>query len=119
MLRDRGAFVSFAERFTKEGDERPAAKSSAPHKVAPGWQVSDAMVEEFRQFVASERVRIDEAAFKNDVAFIKAMIRFEVETDLFGIEEARRSLVRLDPQAQAALSYFDGASQLLAKRETR
>ncbi len=74
MLRDRGAFVGFAERFTKDGDKRPAAKSAATHTVAPGWQVTDAMVAEFRDFVIAERVRFDEAAFKADVAFIKAMI---------------------------------------------
>jgi carboxyl-terminal processing protease len=120
MLKDRGAFVTFAERFTKEGDQRPAARSAALHKVAPGWQVTDAMVDEFREFVASERVRVDPAAFKNDVAFIKAMIRFEVDVDLFGIEEARRNLTKMDPQVQTALGYFEGASQLLAmKRESR
>ncbi|HXT72070.1 MAG TPA: S41 family peptidase [Vicinamibacterales bacterium] len=118
MLRDRGAFISFAERFTKEGDKRPAAKSAAAHKVAPGWQVTDAIVDEFKQFVASERVRIDEAAFKNDVAFIKAMIRFEVDADLFGIEEARRNLSSIDPQVQTALGYFEGAKQLLAMKRT-
>jgi carboxyl-terminal processing protease len=113
MLYQRGAFISFAERFTKDGDQRPAAKSAAVHKVAPGWQVTDAMVAEFKDFVASQRVRVDEAAFAADTAFIKAMIRFEVDNDLFGIEEARRNLSRVDPQAQSALSYFDQASQLL------
>lgn len=113
MLRDRGAFVGFAERFTKEGDARPAAKSVAVHKVASGWTVTDAMVDEFKEFVASQRVRIDEDAFKNDVAFIKAMIRFEVDVDLFGVEEARRNLSRVDPQLQQALGYFDEARQLL------
>jgi carboxyl-terminal processing protease len=119
MLRDRGAFVSFAERFTKEGDSRPAAKSAAAHKVAPGWVVTDGIVDEFKQFITAERVRVDEAAFKADVAFIKAMIRFEVDNDLFGIEEARRNLTKVDPQAQSALGYFDEAKQLLtlAKKE--
>ena len=113
MLRDRGAFVGFAERFTKEGDKRPAARSAAVHKVASGWQVTDAMVTEFKDFVIAQRVRFDEAAFKADVAFIKAMIRFEVDVDLFGIEEARRNLSKADPQVKAALGYFEQAKQLL------
>ncbi|HMF28630.1 MAG TPA: hypothetical protein VKE42_07645 [Candidatus Cybelea sp.] len=118
MLRDRGAFISFAERFTKEGDSRPAAKSSATaHKVAPGWVVTDAMVGEFKDFITSERVRVDEAAFKSDVNFIKAMIRYEVDNDLFGNEEARRNLIKVDPQAQSALGYFDEAKQLLMARK--
>lgn len=118
MLKDRGAFIGFAERFTKEGDKRAAAKSAAPHKVAPGWQVTDAMIAEFRDYVVSQRVRFDEAAYKADVAFIKAMIRFEVDADLFGIEEARRNLSQVDPQVQAALGYFDEAKALLAAKKT-
>jgi hypothetical protein len=43
------------------------------------------------------------------------MIRFEVDVDLFGIEEARRNLTRVDPQLQAALGYFEQARQLLEK----
>jgi hypothetical protein len=63
-------------------------------------------------------VRFDEAAYKADVAFIKAMIHFEVDADLFGIEEARRNLSRVDPQVQAALGYFDEAKALLAAKKT-
>jgi carboxyl-terminal processing protease len=118
MLFQRGAFISFAERFTKEGDKRPAARSAAVHKVASGWQVTDAMVAEFRDFVIAERVRFDEAAFKADAAFIKAMIRFEVDADLFGMEEARRNLTKVDPQVQAALGSFDKAKVLLASART-
>jgi carboxyl-terminal processing protease len=116
MLRDRGAFVGFAERFTKEGDSRPAARSAATHKVAPGWAVTDAMVAEFRDYIASQRVRVDDAALKADVEFVKAMIRFEVDNDLFGVEEARRNLSKVDPQIQSALGYFDEARQLLARK---
>jgi carboxyl-terminal processing protease len=117
MLKERGAFIVFAERFTKEGDTRAAARSAAVHKVAPGWEVTDAMVTEFRDYVIGERVRLDEAAFKADTAFIKAMIKFEVDADLFGIEEARRNLSRVDPQVQAALGYFDEAKALLSAKK--
>jgi carboxyl-terminal processing protease len=119
MLRERGAFIVFAERFTKEGDARPAAKSAAAaHKVAPGWEVTDAMVKEFRDYIVGERVRFDETGFNADTAFIKAMIHFEVDADLFGMEEARRNLSRVDPQIQAALGYFDEAKALLSAKKT-
>ena len=117
MLKEsRGTFITFAERFTKDGDKRPAARSAAVYKVAPGWQVTDAMVAEFRDFVIAQRVRFDEAAFKADVTFIKAMIRFEVDADLFGIEEARRNLTHVDPQVQTALGFFDQAKALMAAK---
>lgn len=119
LLRDRGAFVGFAERFTKEGDSRPGAQSAAVYRVAPGWQLTDAMVEEFRGYLSKEGVRVDDAAFKADLTFIRAMLRYEVDLDLFGVAEARRHLSSVDPQVQVALGYFTEAGQLLASRERR
>lgn len=113
LLNSRSVFVGFAERFTKEGDTRPGAKSAAKHVVAPGWELTDAMVDEFHQYLVDQRVNIDEAALKADMAFVKAMIHFEVDVDLFGVEEARRTFSKVDPQLLAALGYFDEAARLL------
>jgi carboxyl-terminal processing protease len=115
QVRNRNMFVGFAERFTKEGDARPGARSAAAHKVAPGWQVSDAILNEFHQYLVDQHVKIDEAAFKTDEAFTRAMIRYEVDLDLFGVEEARRNLSTVDPQLQAALGYFNEAAQLMSR----
>jgi carboxyl-terminal processing protease len=116
-LVSRSLFVAFAERFTKEGDVRPAARSAAVHKVAPGWPMTDAILAEFHQFLLDRHVKIDEKAFETDKAFIKAEIRFEVDVDLFGVEEARRNLSAVDPQVQAALGYFDQAKELLTLKK--
>jgi carboxyl-terminal processing protease len=113
-IMNRSYFVAFAEQFTKEGDTRPGARSAAPHKVAPGWQMTDAILDEFHQFLIDRNVKIDEDAFQTDRTFLKAMIRFEVDLDLFGVEEARRNLTAVDPQAQAALKFFDEAGKLLS-----
>jgi carboxyl-terminal processing protease len=113
LLYGRGAFITFAERFTKLGDTRPGATSAAVHTVAPGWRVTDDMMGEFKTFLTDQGVRIDDAAFEADRAFIRAMIQFEVDNDLFGVEEARRNLSNVDPQVQTALGYFNEARQLL------
>jgi carboxyl-terminal processing protease len=113
LLQSRGVFVNFAERFTKDGDRRPGAQSAAAHRVASGWVVTDELVREFREYLTGLKVIIDEDAFAADREFIKAMIRFEVDVDLFGIAEARSNLSKVDPQLQAALGYFDEARALL------
>jgi carboxyl-terminal processing protease len=117
LLYTRGSFIGFAERFTREGDDRPGSRSAAQHKVAPGWKVSDAMIDEFRQYLVEQRVKIDEPAFKTDLAFLEAMIHFEVDVDLFGVEEARRNLSGVDPQVQAALGFLDDAKQLMSLKK--
>ena len=56
-------------------------------------------------------------AFSADLPFVKAEIKYEVDSELFGAEEARRNLTRIDPQAQAALGFFDEARKLLDSRK--
>jgi hypothetical protein len=85
--------------------------------VSPGWALTDAVVTEFKQMLTSQGVKIDEPAFQGDLPFIKAEIRYEVDGELFGAEEARRNLTKVDPQAQAALGLFDEAKQLLVARK--
>jgi carboxyl-terminal processing protease len=113
LLASRGAFVSFASKFAREGDTRPGAKSAAKFKVGPGWTVTPAMIDEFRQFVSAGHLKFDEDAFKADQTFVAAMIHYEVDTDLFGQSDARRNLVKVDPQTAAAQPYFDEAKKLL------
>jgi carboxyl-terminal processing protease len=116
----RNSFVLFAERFTKAGDDRPGSRSSArAYRVSPGWTVTDEMINDFRAYLVDRRVPIDEAAFQADIAFFKAMIHFEVDVDLFGVEEARRNLSSVDPQVQAALGRFTETRQLLALNSSR
>jgi len=113
QLLQRGYFVGFAERFTAEGDTRPAATSAARHRIARGWTVTDEMLAEFAGYLVTQRVTVDEAALAADADFLRAMIKFEVDLDLFGVDEARRNLSRVDPQAQFALQFFQQAQQLL------
>jgi hypothetical protein len=75
--------------------------------------VTDAMVSEFRELVEKSKVRIEEADWQKDLPFIKAMIRYEIDLDLFGVEAARKDLAKSDPQLQFALTLFPEAQRLL------
>jgi hypothetical protein len=63
--------------------------------------------------VRESKLRIDEEAWTTDIDFIRAMIRYEIDVDLFGIEASRRNLSGRDPQLQFALGLFPEAQQLL------
>ena len=64
---------------------------------------------EFQQM----HVKIEEDAWQKDQAFIRAMMRYEIDLDLFGVEAARKNLVKVDPQLQFAVGLFPEAQQLL------
>ena len=70
------------------------------------------MLKEFREQLVANHVKMDEAAFQKDLVFIKAMLRFRIDEAVFGIAEARRHMVEVDPQAQAALASFGEAEKL-------
>ena len=70
------------------------------------------MVADFRTYLESRKVRMDETSFTADSQFIRAMIQYDIDLALFGVEEARRNLVAHDPQAQFALQQFDEAARL-------
>jgi carboxyl-terminal processing protease len=108
----RQLFASFAEPFSARGDQRPGAQGPNRKLVDRKFEVDDAMVRDFKAFLAERRVRIDDEAFEADLDFIKAMIRFEIELALFGVGEARKNLLMQDPQARHALTLFPEARRL-------
>ena len=72
------------------------------------------MLTDFREHLASRRLKVDEEAFAKDLPFIKAMIRYRIEEVVFGVSQAKRRLLTQDPQAQLGLSAFGEADKLLA-----
>jgi len=112
ILAGRGEFASYAQKYAAEGDTRVAQQSASRKIVKPNFVVDDVMVADFREHLKTDKLKIDEDAFTKDFEFIKAMIRFEIDNAVFGIADARRHLIGVDPQAQAALTMFGEAQKL-------
>ncbi|HXW07056.1 MAG TPA: S41 family peptidase [Vicinamibacterales bacterium] len=112
ILVARQAFANFADQFTAEGDTRLGAANRNKKRIARGFEVTDAMLADFRASLKAQRITLDEEAFAKDEAFIRAMIRYDIDLALFGVEEARRNLIAKDPQAQFALQQFPDAIRL-------
>ena len=110
----RNLFDTYAQRFSRKGDTRISASPTTQlREFAEDFEVTDAMVAEFKQLVQKSGVRMDEMAWQQDLPFIRAMMRFEIDVDLFSVEVARRSLSRTDPQLQYALTLFPEAEALM------
>jgi carboxyl-terminal processing protease len=112
QLYARQAFAQFADQFTAEGDTRLAAANKGKKPIARGFLVSDEMLADFRKLLETQKIKVDEAAFQQDAEFIRAMIHYDIDVALFGIEEARRNLIAKDPQAQFGLQQFGEAVRL-------
>jgi carboxyl-terminal processing protease len=108
----RNLFDTYAQRFTRAGDTRiPPIASTRP--LSADFEVTDAMVAEFKELAMKQPIKWDEAAWQKDQDFIKAMIHREIDVDLFGVANAYLNLAKRDPQMQFALGQFPEAQQLL------
>ena len=109
----RNIFDSFAQRFSRKGDTRIGPALPDARELSAEFDVSDEMLAEFKQHVMKTGLKVDEAAWQQDLPFIKAMVRFEIDSDLFGVAVASENLARVDPQLQFAVGLFSEAEQLL------
>jgi carboxyl-terminal processing protease len=115
----RNVFDSFSQRFSREGDTRISpSPTTKPRTLAPGFALTDALVAEFKEHVKETGMTVDETAWQTDLPFIKAMIRYEIDLDLFGLAVASENLAKADPQMQFALTTFSEAEALLQLRGT-
>jgi carboxyl-terminal processing protease len=122
LLFARQEFANFADQFRAEGDTRLSDANKNKKPIARGFTVDDKMLADFKSTLASRKVKVDEDSFAKDDTFIRAMIHFEIDSALFGMEEARRNLIAKDPQAQFGLAQFPEAAHLLelsANKSTR
>jgi len=113
LLYARQAFAGYAQRFSAVGDTRIAVTGRDRKFVARDFTVDAAMLADFRDYLASEKVKIDEAGYAQDLAFITAMIRYEIDLNLWTVSDARRHLLATDPQAQLALGSFAEAERMI------
>jgi carboxyl-terminal processing protease len=114
LLWARQEFEDYAQKFTAEGDTRISQQATGRRLIAREFSVDDAMLTDFREHLASRRLKVDEEAFAKDLPFIKAMLRYRIEEVVFGVSQAKRRLLTQDPQAQLGLSLFGEADKLLA-----
>jgi len=109
----RNLFDTFAQQFTRKGDTRLTVRDAKTRELTPDFEVTDAMIAEFKQLVQKSPVPFDEAAWQKDLPFFKAMIHREIDIDLFGVAAAYQNIAKYDPQLQFALTLFPEAQQLL------
>ena len=105
-------FARYAQRFARRGDTRIPPSPTAK-VIGPDYEVTPEMVAEFKELAKKEPIKWDEAAWEKDQDFIKAMIRNEIDVDLFGLSSAYLNLAKRDPQLQFAETKFERAQELL------
>ncbi len=107
ILAQNYAIDTFAQDYSREHSDLPA-----------GWDASDEVIEEFRQFLIGEQIEFEPSDFEANVEFMRRFIKREVYNSAFDIEEGQRVYYELDPEVQKAVEALPEAQQLLEDSES-
>ena len=82
------------------------------------WTPDASVLNEFRQYLIEEGLKITEAEFEENRDWIRKYLRLDMYTTAFGIDESQRLTIETDPAVLQAIESLPKAQQLLddAKR---
>jgi carboxyl-terminal processing protease len=86
------------------------------HKTIPkDFEVTDAVLDEFKQFLAKEKITFSDTDMAANLDFVKNRIRIQLVGAIFGETEADRISISSDPLVLKSLESMPQAKELMAK----
>jgi carboxyl-terminal processing protease len=83
--------------------------------IDSSFQISDALVDQFKQHLTKREIEFTEQEFQENRDFVKRSIKYEIFYNRFGVSEAGRVLLEGDPQVMKALDLIPEAKDLAAR----
>ncbi len=84
----------------------------ANHTVTKDLTVNDALLQDFKTYLQSEKIDVSDKDIQDNIDWIKATIKAELFTSQFGQMEGMRVRVEWDPQIAKALTFMPEAQAL-------
>lgn len=106
VLLNNATFFSFIRSYN--------ARNPGPRK---GFEVSDALLEEFKAYLQSKEIPCREEEFASNIEFVRRQLKYEHALARTGLEEAHKIFLEGDQQVLRALELLPQARALFAKAE--
>ncbi len=74
--------------------------------------ISNDLMEEFKKFIETKEVKVDEKEYSKDLNFLKVRLKAEIAQMIFGLEKWYGVMVEVDNQIQKALTLFPEAEKI-------
>lgn len=101
LLVQKYVFFNFATHFLAEHE-----------KTSRDFSVNEFVLDDFRKFLDSEKIRFSESDIQANIDFIKRSIKYQLILSQFGNVEAYRSTLDGDEQVQRAIALMPQAKEL-------
>jgi carboxyl-terminal processing protease len=76
------------------------------------YTLSDDLMKEFRQFIETKEIKIDEKEYLKDYDFMKIRLKAQIAQMIYGFEGSIGILIGVDNQVQKALTLFPEAKRI-------
>ncbi len=108
----RNLFFDYTKAYVETNGPKLRKQYPALAAFKDDYEISDAMMKEFRSFIEGKGIKIDEKEYETDLPLIKARLKAQVAQMFFGTEGAIEVLVGVDRQVQKALTLFPEAAKI-------
>ena len=82
------------------------------HTVEKNLQVDDALLQQFKDFLKTQKIEVSDADLNANIDWVKSSIKSELFTSQFGQNEGVRVRAEWDPQINKALTFMPEAQAL-------
>jgi carboxyl-terminal processing protease len=109
----RNIFYDYSKEYIEgPGNSVRSKYGQDLEKFKSSFQISDPMLQDFRKYIATKKIVIDEKEYQEDLNFIKARLKAQIAQWLFGFEGYIGVILEVDNQFQKAMTLFPEAEKI-------
>jgi carboxyl-terminal processing protease len=109
----RNIFYDYSKEYIEgPGNSVRSKYGQDLEKFKSSFQISDSMLQDFRTYIATKKIVIDEKEYQEDLNFIKARLKAQIAQWLFGFEGYIGVILEVDNQFQKAMTLFPEAEKI-------
>ncbi len=109
----RNLFYDFTKTFMEGPGFALREKYSKDYEIFKAkYQISNEMMSDFRKFIESKDIKIDEKEYSKDIDFLRMRLKAQIAQMIYGLEGSIGIMLGMDNQIQKALTLFPEASKI-------
>ncbi len=116
LLRMNRIFYEYVDRYLDNGKKIPEKYKKNISLFIKEWQITDAMMADFRKLAEAKNIKWDEEAYKKDEEFIKTEIKGTIARSMWDRNAYMQVFFTIDKQVNVAKTLF-GEVEKITKRK--
>lgn len=117
LLRMNRIFFEYLDKYLDNGKKIPEKYKKDVSLFIKEWQITDAMMTDFRKLAESKDIKWDEEAYKKDEEFIKTEIKATIARSLWDRNAYMQVFFLIDKQVNVAKTLFPEVEKITKRKK--